>query len=212
MKIKVLLVDDHRMVRDGLGALLAQEADIEVVAFASDGEEAVTLAHAWKPDVVLMDICMPRLSGIDAAAQIVKSLPKTRVIALSAQGEWPFVSQMMAAGVCGYVQKEQSVTELAATIRAAMAGEMRLPELPPPTRLANGTEKRSLSRRERLVLKELGAGKPAREVAQAMGISTKTVDTYRRRMMIKLGLQCQTELMKYAVTLHGAGDLPATQE
>ena len=201
--IRVLLADDHKMVREGLGALLSREPDIEVVAHASDGDEAITLAQAWKPDVVLMDISMPRLNGIDDAARIVKLLPRTRVIALSAQADRPFVSQMVEAGVQGYVQKELSVQTLAETIRNVMSGQTCLPDA---SLILSGPEKRLLSRRERVALKELAAGKRARDVAEAMGISTKTVDTYRRRMMHKLGLESQAELGRYAVTLHGGVD------
>jgi DNA-binding NarL/FixJ family response regulator len=147
-----------------------------------------------------MDISMPRLNGIDDAARIVKLLPRTRVIALSAQADRPFVSQMVEAGVQGYVQKELSVQTLAETIRNVMSGQTCLPDA---SLILSGPEKRLLSRRERVVLKELAAGKRARDVAEAMGISTKTVDTYRRRMMHKLGLESQAELVRYAVTLHG---------
>jgi len=202
MSIKVLLADDHKMVREGLGALLSREPDIDVVAYASDGDEAITLAQAWKPDLVLMDICMPRMNGIDAAARIVKLLPRTRLIALSAQGERPFMSQMVEAGVQGFVLKDKSVSTLAEAIRTVMAGQTWLPDA---SEILSGPEKRLLSRRERVVLQELAAGKRAREVAEAMGISTKTVDTYRRRMMTKLGLESQAELVKYAVGLHGLG-------
>lgn len=202
MSIKVLLADDHKMFREGLGTLLSREPDIDVVAYASDGDEAITLAQAWKPDLVLMDICMPRMSGIDAAACIVKLLPRTRVIALSAQGERPFVSQMVEAGVHGFVHKDKSVSTLAEAIRAVMAGQTWLPDR---SEILGGPEKRLLSRRERIVLQELAAGKRAREVAETMGISTKTVDTYRRRMMAKLGLESQAELVKFAVGLHGLG-------
>jgi len=198
MTIKVLMADDHRMVRDGLGALLSREPDIDVVAYARDGAEAITLAQAWKPDIVLMDISMPGINGIDAAARIVKLMPRTQVIALSAQGERAFVSQMVEAGVRGYVLKDRSVAELANAIRAVAAGDTWLPELP---ELLQGPEKRLLSPRERVVLDELAAGKRAREVAAAMGISTKTVDTYRRRIMSKLGLESQAELIRYAVSL-----------
>jgi DNA-binding NarL/FixJ family response regulator len=202
MSIKVLLADDHKMVREGLGALLSREPDIDVVAHASDGDEAITLAQAWKPDLVLMDICMPRMNGIEAAARIVKLLPRTRLIALSAQGERPFMSQMVEAGVQGFVLKDKSVSTLAEAIRTVMAGQTWLPDA---SEILSGPEKRLLSRRERVVLQELAAGKRAREVAEAMGISTKTVDTYRRRMMTKLGLESQAELVKYAVGLHGLG-------
>lgn len=198
--INVVLADDHKMLRESLGALLSREPDIKVVAYASDGAEAITLAQAWKPHIVLMDICMPVVDGIEAAMRIVKQLPHTRVIALSAQGERPFVSQMVEAGVQGYVLKDESVATLAHAVRAVAAGQTWLPE---PTQILSGPEKRLLSRRERLVLKELAGGKRAREVAEVMGISTKTVDTYRRRMMSKLGLASQAELVKYAVSLHG---------
>jgi len=198
MTIKVLLADDHRMVRDGLGALLSREPDIDVVAYARDGDEAITLAQAWKPDVALVDVCMPNTNGIDAAARIVKLLPRTKVIALSAQGERAFVAQMVEVGVSGYVLKDRSVSDLAKAIRAVVGGETWLPPLSDPLQ---GREKRLLSPRERVVLDELAAGKRAREVAESMGISTKTVDTYRRRIMSKLGLESQAELIRYAVAL-----------
>jgi DNA-binding NarL/FixJ family response regulator len=200
MTIKVVLADDHKMIRESLGALLSREPDIQVVGYAGDGSEAITLAQAWKPDIVLMDVCMPGVDGIEAAMRIVKLLPRTRVIALSAQGERPFVSQMVEAGVQGYVLKDESVLTLANAVRTVAAGQSWLPE---PEHILSGPEKRLLSRRERLVLKELADGKRAREVAETMGISTKTVDTYRRRMMSKLGLESQAELVKYAVALHG---------
>jgi DNA-binding NarL/FixJ family response regulator len=200
MSVKVVLADDHKMIRESLGALLSRESDIQVVAYARDGSEAITLAQAWKPDIVLMDVCMPGVDGIEAALRIVKLLPRTRIIALSAQGERPFVSQMVEAGVQGYVLKDESVATLASAVRAVAAGQTWLPE---PEHILGGPEKRLLSRRERLVLKELAEGKRARDVAATMGISTKTVDTYRRRMMSKLGLDSQAELIKYAVALHG---------
>ncbi|MGB5834590.1 MAG: response regulator transcription factor [Thiohalocapsa sp.] len=200
MSIKVLLADDHKMVREGLGALLAREPDIDVVAYAANGEEAITLAQAWKPDLVLMDICMPGTNGIDAATRITKLLPRTRLIAISAQGERTFVSQMVQAGAQGYVLKDKSVSTLAEAIRTVMAGETWLPEA---SERSGGPEKRLLSRRERVVLQELATGKRARDVAGSMGISTKTVDTYRRRIMTKLGLESQAQLVKYAVALHG---------
>jgi DNA-binding NarL/FixJ family response regulator len=204
MKITVLLADDHKMVRQALGAVLAQEPDIDVVAFASDGDEAITLAQAWKPDVVLLDICMPGTNGITAAARIAKLLPRVRIVALSAQSEQALLMQIIEAGVHGYVRKEESVSQLADVIRAVRAGRTCLPELPQP---AGGLEKRLLSGREALVLRELAAGKPVRRIAESLEISTKTVDTYRRRIMNKLGLQSQTELMRYAVALHGVEPL-----
>jgi DNA-binding NarL/FixJ family response regulator len=204
MPINVVLADDHKMIREALGALLSQEPDITVVAYASDGNEAITLAQAWKPDIVLMDVCMPGVDGVEAAQRIVKLLPRTRVIGLSAQGGRPFISQMVEAGVQGYVLKEQSVATLADAIRAVAGGQTWLPDA---SEILSGPEKRLLSRRERLVLKGLAEGKRVREVAETMGISAKTVDTYRRRMMTKLGLESQAALLKYAVALHDGVDL-----
>ena len=183
MPVKVILADDHKMIREGLALLLGFEPDIELVAHAANGEEAITLAQAWKPDVILMDICMPGTNGIDATMRIVKLLPRTRVIALSAHGERTFVAQMVEA------------------IRAVMTGQLWLPDSLEAFGLP---QKRLLSRRERAVLQELAAGKRAREVAEAMSISTKTVDTYRRRIMAKLGLASQAELVRYAVSLHAS--------
>ncbi|TVQ87895.1 MAG: DNA-binding response regulator [Chromatiaceae bacterium] len=207
--IKVILADDHRMVRDGLGMILAREPDIEVCAYACDGADAITLAQAWKPDVVLMDVCMPGINGIEATLRIRKLLPRTRVVALSAQGERPFVMQMVEAGATGFVLKDQSVEILARAIRAVAAGDTWLPEVAVTSKRA---EKRLLSRRESAVLGELATGKRAREVAESMGISSKTVDTYRRRIMSKLGLSSQAELLRYAVALHaGRSALPPVQ-
>lgn len=200
MSIKVVLADDHKMIRECLGAILSRETDIQVVAYAADGSEALTLAQAWKPQIVLLDVCMPVMNGIEAAARIVKDLPRTRVIALSAQGGRPFVSQMVEAGVLGYVVKNESVAVLADAVRAVAGGQTWLPDADD---LLTGPEKRLLSHRERLVLKGLANGLRAREVAEEMGISTKTVDTYRRRIMAKLGLDSQVALIKYAVALHG---------
>ncbi|ESQ10667.1 MAG: response regulator transcription factor [Thiohalocapsa sp. PB-PSB1] len=199
MSIRVLLADDHKMIREALGALLTREPDITVVAHASNGDEAITLAQAWKPDVVLMDVCMPGTNGIDAAARISKLLPRTRVIALSAQGERIFVTQMVKVGVQGYVRKDQSMSMLVQAIRTVMAGQTWLPET---TEAEDELTAQVLSRRERSVLQEIATGKRTREIADIMGISTKTVDTYRRRIMNKLGLVSQAELTKYAVLLH----------
>jgi DNA-binding NarL/FixJ family response regulator len=207
--IRVLLADDHRMVRDGLKALLAREDDIDVVALARDGAEALTLARAWKPDVVLLDICMPGTNGVDAAVRIRDGLPRTRVIALSAQGESAFMSQMIEAGAAGYVLKERSVEDLVGAIRTVAAGGTWLPS---PAQLPRGPEKRLLSHREKVVLNELATGKRAAEVAAAMGISTKTVDTYRRRIMSKLGLDSQRDLVRYAMALHAGRSPPEPRD
>jgi len=202
MKINVLLVDDHRLVREALGALLSQEPDIAVVGQAADGTEAVHLAGALQPDVVLLDVCMPVMNGIEAAEALVRMGFRGRIISLSAQSERAFVAPMLQAGACGFVRKDQSPQELAAAIRAAMQGlnttvtsvaEHDYPALP------------ALSRRERAVLAALARHRRSSEVAAELGIGTKTVDTYRRRLAFKLGLSSQVELLRYAALLAAGG-------
>ena len=200
MAIRILLADDHLMVRDALAAMLTAEPGIEMVALACDGREAVDRAVALSPDVALLDVSMPELNGIEAARQIRQLVPQCRVIALSALGELCFVKQMAAAGASGYVSKSESAVRLVQTIRQVYAGESCLA---PNLASSVGSGRVLLSRREREVLRNIGCGRRGSEIAAALGVKVKTVDTYRRRIMQKLGLQSQAELMRYAVILGG---------
>lgn len=201
MKIKVLLADDHRLVREALGELLQREPDLLVVGQAADGAEAVRLAGELCPDVVVLDVCMPGLNGIEATEALMRAGFNGRVVALSAQSEWAFVAPMLQAGACGFVRKDQSLQELAAAIRAAMHGET-----PPLPRASHDhPHVLALSRRERAVLTALARHRRSSEVAAKLGIGTKTVDTYRRRLAFKLGLSSQRELLHYAALLAANG-------
>jgi DNA-binding NarL/FixJ family response regulator len=205
MTIRVLLADDHTMVRDALAGMLRAEEDIEFVGVASNGLEAVTQTQLLRPDVVVLDVSMPEMNGIEAAACIRKAVPSCRVLALSALGDACFVNQMVEAGAKGYLVKSESVNSLIQAVRHVHAGGMWLPDNPPLPLRANRT---LLSRREREVLGLIAVGRRASQIADDLGVAVKTVDTYRRRMMHKLGLQSQTELVRYAVALGETRILP----
>ena len=209
MTIRVLLADDHIMVRDALAGMLRAEPDIEFVGVAANGQEAITQAQLLRPDVLVMDVSMPDLNGIEATTRIRKALPSCRVLALSALGDACFINQMVEAGAKGYVVKTESLNCLVQAVRQVHGGGTWLPERPPAPPLPHRT---ALSRREREVLGLIAGGRRGSQIAEDLGVAIKTVDTYRRRMMNKLGLQSQTELVRYAVTLRAspppAGDVP----
>ncbi|WP_295433589.1 response regulator transcription factor [uncultured Thiodictyon sp.] len=190
MTIRVVLADDHIMVRDALVGMLSAEPDLAVVGVAADGYEALAQAQYLRPDVLLLDLNMPNLNGIETAARVRKAVLGCRVIALSALGDACFVKQMVAAGARGYLDKSASLSSLAQAVRQVHGGGTWLPEtLPPPAQPARAL----LSRREREVLAYIAAGQRGSQIAQVLRVAVKTVDTYRRRMMTKLGLQSQTE-------------------
>jgi DNA-binding NarL/FixJ family response regulator len=204
MNIKVLLVDDHKIVRHGLRALLEKEADMDVVSEAGSGRDAVQLAGELLPDVIVMDIAMPDMNGIDAARRIVADHPECRILALSMLGDKRFVFEMFSAGAKGYLFKDCAADELVRAIRAVHHGEMYLssqiagivikdfikltPEASP-----------DLTSREREVLQLIAEGKNAKEIAFILKLSSKTVDTFRQSIMKKLGLKTVAELTKYAI-------------
>lgn len=198
MTIRVLLADDHIMVRDALAALVSTQEDMALVAIASNGREAVLQAQSLKPDIALLDVSMPEMNGIEAAGQIRRFVPRCRIVALSALGEECFVSQMVAAGADAYVHKSESGQTLIETIRRVHADEPCEAQQAEPEQRPGRT---LLSRREREVLARLATGAKGSQIAAEMGVAVKTVDTYRRRMMQKLGLRSQTELVRYAVAL-----------
>ncbi|EIC23517.1 response regulator transcription factor [Thiorhodovibrio frisius] len=201
LPIRVLLVDDHVMVRDGLGALLRGDPSVELIGVAGDGDEAVRMSEELEPDVVVLDVCMPGMNGIEAAARIRALSAGVRVIALSAHGDQSFVQQMAAAGATGFVQKDQSVEDLLDAIRQVKLGEAFFSRAPEPAEEAGFNR---LSARERALLEAMARNSALRNIAEDMGISTKTVDTYRRRIMKKLGFTTPDELLRY-VTALGVG-------
>jgi len=210
-KTKVLLVDDHTVVRQGLKALFAAEPDLEVVGEADNGREALALIAALQPEVVLMDISMPGLNGIEATRQLRERFPQVKVVILSMHANEEYVFQVLRAGASGYVLKQSDSLEVLAAIRAAIAGGSFLS--PPISRAviddyirrseARGRsqepEADPLTSREREVLQLLAEGLPNREIAQQLNISIKTVETHRTNMLHKLGLKDKTELVKYAL-------------
>jgi DNA-binding NarL/FixJ family response regulator len=208
MNIKVLLVDDHTIVRHGLRALLEKEADMEVVSEAGSGRDAMQLAGELLPDVIVMDIAMPDMNGIDAARRIVADHPKINILALSMLGDKRFVFEMFSAGVKGYLLKDCAADELVRAIRAVHHGEMYLcPQivgivvkdfikLPPE---ASTETSPALTSREREVLQLIAEGKNAKEIAFILRLSSKTVDTFRQSIMKKLGLNTVAEITKYAI-------------
>lgn len=208
-KAKVLLVDDHVVVRQGLKALFADEPDIEVVGEASNGREALERLEELGPDVVLMDISMPGLNGIEATRQIQVRHPEVKVVVLSMHANEEYVFQVLQAGASGYVLKQSDSLEVLTAIRAAVAGGSFLS--PPISRTViedyvrraeargKGGESELLTSREREVLQLLAEGRSNREIAEELSISVKTVETHRSNMMTKLELSSKTELVKYAL-------------
>jgi two-component system response regulator NreC len=207
-RIRILLADDHTVLRAGLRALLATEADLEVVGEASEGGEAIRLTATLRPDVVVMDIGMPGIGGIDATARIKRDLPAVKVLILSMHDDRGYLRQVLRAGASGYVLKRAADTDLLAAIRAAARGDVFLdPALakslveeviaPAP---AQGEP--ALSDREREVLRLIAHGHTNQQVADRLCISVKSVETYKARLMEKLGLKGRAELVRYALQ-HG---------
>ena len=208
-RIRILLADDHTVLRAGLRALLSVQDDLEVVGEAADGREAVRLTQTLRPDVVVMDIGMPGVGGIDATVCIRRELPATRILILSMHDDQGYLRQALRAGASGYVLKRAADTELLAAIRAAARGEVFL-----DPSLAKGfvedvvlpraqePENPTLSEREREVLNLVARGHTNQQVADRLCIGVKSVETYKARLMEKLGLKGRAELVRYALT-HG---------
>jgi two-component system response regulator NreC len=208
MSIRIIVADDHRIVRNGLRTLLNAEPDIEVIAEAENGRKTVQMVRELIPDVVVMDVTMPDLNGIEATRQIVSEFPQVKIIALSIHQHEQFVSGMLMAGASGYLLKDCSVEELTSAIRAATKGEFYL-----SPGVANVVIKNYISQlkkseesipplltpRETEVLQLVSEGKTSKQIASIMNISTKTVDTHRRQMMAKLNVSSIAELTKYAI-------------
>jgi DNA-binding NarL/FixJ family response regulator len=208
MTTRILLADDHRILRQGLRAMLAGERDFEVLAEAEDGRTAVEMAERLMPHVVVMDIGMPGLNGIEATRQITERVPSVRVIALSAYADRRLIAEVLKAGASGYLLKESAFDELAEAIRTAAAKKVylspriaaelvddyvRMSKDPGPSVFE------SLSPREREVLQLIAEGQSTKEVARILKVSVKTVETHRRQLMNKLELFSVAELTRYAI-------------
>ena len=211
MSTRVLLVDDHRMMREGLRSLLEQQEGIEVVGDTSDGRSAMKLVQKLRPQIVIMDVAMSDLNGVEATRQIVASVPGVKVLALSMHREMQFVARMLEAGASGYLLKDDAFEELAQAIREVAAGgtylSPRIASLVVADYVARlredgDTDLSELTPREREVLQLIAEGHTTHGVAQRLNISVKTVETHRRHIMDKLKLDTAAGLTKYAIR-HG---------
>jgi DNA-binding NarL/FixJ family response regulator len=208
MACRILLADDHKIVRDGLKALIEKELGMEVVAEAESGRKALRLARKLKPDVVIMDVSMPDLNGIDATRQILAEVPRVKVVALSMHSQKQFVEGMLKAGVCGYLLKDGAFEELINAVNTVMHGRFYLS--PDITGVVVGDylkfhrdhpnqNAKALTVREREVLQLIAEGQSVRNIAEKLHISVKTVETHRSHIMQKLDLHTVAELTKHAI-------------
>jgi len=206
MSIRVLLADDHPMLREGLRSILEKHPDIAVVGEASDGRAVLDLVGMTSPDVIVMDVGMTGLNGIEATGRVRAKHPRTKVVALSAHSDKRYVLAMLEAGARGYVLKEAAVGERVRAIRATVKGEVFLsPRVAGAVVDSLGAQRPAaspLGGREREVVQLIGEGKTSKEIAQVLRISTGTVEAHRRNIMKKLDLHSIAELTKYAIR-HG---------
>jgi len=208
MSVRVLLADDHKIMRDGLRALLDKVADVQVVAEAENGRDAVRMAKELKPNVIIMDMSMPELNGIDATRQILEEFPEMRVIALSMHSDKRFLSQVFRAGAVGYLLKDCAFDELALAVQSVVKGEKYLsPKLTNvvvdnfmrPSSLSLPAVSMTLTPREREVIQLIAEGETTKQIATQLHVSIKTIETHRSQLMQKLGVNSVAQLTKFAI-------------
>ena len=208
MITKVLIADDHQIVRQGLRNLLEKEPDLKVVAEAEDGRSTVRLARELQPGVIIMDVAMPDMNGIEATRQIVSELPRVKVIALSMYADRRFVVNMLKAGASGYLLKDCAFEELNRAIRAVQAHKTYLSPgvsdiLVKDYMTGGSTQETSvfsvLTPREREVLQLMSEGRSTTQIAESLHVSVKTIETHRQQVMHKLNTHSVAELTKYAI-------------
>ena len=207
-KIRILIADDHALLREGIRAILSREPDLEVVGEAADGREAVERSKTLQPDIVLMDIAMPGLGGLEAALELKRDCPRVKVLVLTQYEDREYVSRFLKAGAAGYVLKKAVGAELASAVRSASKGGLVLdPQVarealrePEPQGTGDGSDPYdALTDREKQVLKLVAEGKSNKEVAALLGVSVKTAMSHRERVMEKLGLHNRTDLIRFAL-------------
>jgi two-component system, NarL family, response regulator NreC len=203
---RILIVDDHSIVRDGLAGLIERAPGMKVVGFAATGEEAISTAQRLRPHLIIMDLMLPALNGIDATRQIIAELPRTRIVALSACHTCEQVCRALRAGALGFVFKSEAAAELLHAVQAVLAGKQYVSpaiaalfdegalSAPIPT-----SPFERLSGRERAVVQLIAAGSTSSDIARHLSLSRKTVDTYRGRIMVKLGVANRSALIRYVL-------------
>jgi len=212
MSIRVLVADDHAIVREGLCMMLENQPDMDVVGRAANGREAIQLVDKYEPDVVVIDISMPELNGIEAIQQMLPLHPQMKVVVLSIHETKPYVYRALKAGAKGYLLKETAGLEVLEAVRAVHRGErylsQRISELLMDAAFLHLEASvdvsllETLSPREREILQLVAEGKTSQEIGERLFISPKTVDTYRSRLMVKIGVEDMASLIKFAIQ-HG---------
>ena len=203
-RIRILLADDHAVVRQGFKMILDAQADMEIVGEAANGRQAVDLAEQLRPDVVVMDVSMPELNGIEATRRLASSAPRARVVALSMHKDSVYVREILRAGARGYLLKDSGAADLVAAIRAVASGESYLSPAVSNAVLDDYRRHATnpidlLTSREREVLQLLAEGKTNKEIAGVLNLSVYTVEAHRGRIMEKLNLHSIGELVRFAV-------------
>jgi len=206
-ELRLVLVDDHPVLRAGLKALLAAEADFSIVAEADEGFAAVQLAEELSPDLMLMDVSLPKLSGMEATRQIKKIRPRVLVLALSVHEEVPFVRMLLDAGASGYALKRCACDELVRAVRTVVSGDTYVDPSIARQLLRLGQRRHSpmgesaarLSDREEEIVRLLAQGLTMKEMAQQLSVSPRTLETYRARALEKLGLKTRADLVRFAI-------------
>jgi DNA-binding NarL/FixJ family response regulator len=204
MATKILIADDHKLFREGLKNVIEKNVSLKVIAEATEGREAIKLCSQLHPDVVIMDVSMPGLNGIEATRSIVKDYPHIKVIALSMHPDKQFITKMLKAGAYAYLQKDSEVSELINAIKIVSQDQKYISHNVSNIiidEFLNGSaeEKSQLSHREKEILQLIAEGKSSREIAEILFLSSKTVDAHRKNIMDKLNLYTIPELTKYAI-------------
>ncbi len=205
-RIRVLLAEDHETVRQGLKLLLANQPEIEVIAEADNGRDALARARAMKPDVVVLDVSMPQMNGLEATKAIKDALPSTAVVALTRHGEEAYIQELLSAGASAYILKRSAFTELLRGIQAAAAGKRYLDStLVARTtaeylqRYSKDKPRSAITDREASVLRLMALGHSNKEIAVALDIAVKTVEVHKANAMRKLNLHGRIDVIRYAV-------------
>jgi RNA polymerase sigma factor (sigma-70 family) len=208
MNTRIILADDHRILREGIGAMLRQVPEFEIVGEAGDGNEAVRLARDLRPDVVVTDVSMPGMNGIEAIRRIVSEVPGVKTLCLSVHDEKRLVAAVMDAGASGYLLKDCAFDELLRAVRTVLAGQVWISPSIAGVLMEDYRNRRAgtttsafseLTAREREVIQLIAEGLSTREIAERLHVSAKTIGTHREHLMAKLGVNGTAELTRYAL-------------